>query len=134
MSKYNDDKKENDNKKGHANLFMMYVDDYSKKGKRGKIEHTILSQKNNIQISKTTEVKPIGTRSIITIKTMDNKFKISQKAIRRLVKNITQQAQKKMDDYKIFTRVSLPQRWYTFKVDGDSGDIEGYENVNPSLI
>ena len=133
MSKYNDAKK-TDNKRGHANLFKIYVDDYSKKGKRGKIENTILSQKGNIHMSKTTEVTPIGTRSIITIKTMDNKFKISQKAIRRLVKNITQQAQKKSDDYKIFARVSLPQRWYTFKVDGDSGDIEGYENVNPSLI
>ena len=134
MSKYNDDKKENDNKKGHANLFMMYVDDYTKKGKRGKKEHTILSQKNNIEISKTTEVTPIGTRYVITVKTMDNKFKISQKVIRSEIKLLTKQIQKKSDDYKINTRVSLPQRWYTFKVDGDSGDIEGYENVNPSLI
>ena len=128
MSKYND------NKKGHANLFMMYVDDYTKKGKRGKKEHTILSQKNNIEISKTTEVTPIGTRYVIAVKTMDNKFKISQKVIKSEIKLLTKQIQKKSDDYKINTRVSLPQRWYTFKVDGDSGDIEGYENVNPSLI
>ena len=126
--------KKTDNKKEHANVFKIYVDDYSKRGKRGKIEHTILSQKNNIQISKTTEIKPIGTRTIITINTMDNKFKISQKAIKAEIKKITKQLQKKSDDYKIFARISLPQRYYTFEVDGDSGDMEGYADENPSLI
>ena len=126
--------KKNDNKKEHANVFKIYVDDYSKKGKRGKIEHTMLSQKNNIQISKTTEIKPIGTRTIITINTMDNKFKISQGAIKAEIKKITKQLQKKSDDYKIFARISLPQRYYTFEVDGYNGDIEGYADENPSLI
>ena len=65
---------------------------------------------------------------------MDNKFKISQKAIKSEIKKITKQLQKKSNDYKIFTRISLPQRYYTFEVDGDSGDMEGYADENPSLI
>ena len=128
--------KKTENKQGHANLFKIYIDDYSKKGKLGKINHKTLSEKKNIDISKTTQVRPIGTRTEITIKTKNDKFLISQDIIKKEVEKITKQfkLQNKSDDYKIFTRVSLPQRYYTFEVDGDSGYMEGYADGNPSLI
>ena len=37
--------KKTENKQGHANLFKIYIDDYSKKGKLGKINHKTLSEK-----------------------------------------------------------------------------------------
>jgi hypothetical protein len=122
------------NYKNNASKVFVYIDDYSKKGKKTTGKEKILNQTKNYLLKEKIEVSALGTRRVLTVESKNNKFNLPSTIITKIIKGLNNETKKTTNDFKMFTRLSLPTRYYTFNVDNDTGDMEGYaENGNPSI-